>query len=288
MKTRFFVLFSLVAVVVLSMTSCYWVSPGYVGLRVYEMGTDKGKMEVLPIGRHTMGFYKKYYSYPIFVKQYPFTQATTEGSPTDEAFYFQSKEGIKCNVDVAVQAKAISEKVPDLFKTYNTEMETIIHVNIRSYLRDGFIKYGSSMTIDDLYSPAKVDMLKKIESDLKATMGPVGVEIVSVSYLSDIRFPKDVEDAIVGKIKATQDALKAQNQVVQATAEAKIAIEKAKGEAEANKLKQASLSNTVIEWQQLMNEQMAITKWDGKLPQVTGGAIPFVNLATQTDTTAKK
>jgi len=264
--------------VAMALSGCVWVEPGYVGLRVYQMGDDRGKIEVLDVGRHPRGLYKRYYSYPTFVKQYPFTQAATEGSPTDEAFYFQSKEGIKCNVDVAVQAKAIKENVPNLFRTYHSEMESIIKVNIRSFLRDDFIKYGSDMTIDELYSPLKVDMLKKIESNIRDRMGSLGIEIVSISFLSDIRFPAEVEQSIVMKIKATQDALKAQNQVAQARAEADIAIAKARGEAESNKIKQQSLSPTVIEWQRLMNEQMAISKWNGVLPQVTGESTPFVNL----------
>lgn len=278
MKTTVLALVVLFALMTLFITGCVWVEPGHVGLRVYEMGDQRGEMEILDIGRHPRGIYKKYYTYPTFVKQYPFTLAATEGSPIDEAFYFQSKEGIKCNVDVAVQAKAIADKVPTLFKTYHAEMELIIKINIRSYMRDSFIKYGSAMTIDDLYSPAKVEMLKKVQTDVKNMMEPVGIEIVSISFLSDIRFPEEVEQSIVMKIKATQDAMRAQNQVAQAKAEADIAIAKARGEAESNKIKQASLSNTVIEWQMLMNEQLAISKWDGKLPQVTSGAVPFVNV----------
>lgn len=80
----------------------------------------------------------------------------------------------------------------------------------------------------------------------------------------------------------TQDAQKAENEVQKAKAEAEIAIAKANGEgqsilikaqaqAKANQLLSASISPTLVQYK-------AIEVWDGKLPQVSGGNTPFINL----------
>ena len=48
----------------------------------------------------------------------------------------------------------------------------------------------------------------------------------------------------------------------------------ADGQAKANAILNASLTPTLVQWQEIL-------KWDGKLPQVTGGASPFVSLSAR-------
>ena len=48
-------------------------------------------------------------------------------------------------------------------------------------------------------------------------------------------------------------------------------IEEAKGKAQANEVLKQSLSPEIVEIKK-------IEKWDGKLPQVSGGATPFVQI----------
>ena len=91
-----------------------------------------------------------------------------------------------------------------------------------------------------------------------------------------------MQDAINAKNEAVQNALKAENKVKEAEANAKIEIAKAEGEAKAlrikgdgeayyNRVVSASLSTLLV-------QQDAIDKWDGKLPQYSGGATPLLNL----------
>jgi regulator of protease activity HflC (stomatin/prohibitin superfamily) len=91
-----------------------------------------------------------------------------------------------------------------------------------------------------------------------------------------------VHDSINRVIQAAQDALAAQNKVVQAKAEADQVIATAQGaaqatlinakaQADANQLLNASLTDTLVRWQ-------AIAKWNGTMPNVTGGAMPFIDI----------
>ncbi|MET0287807.1 MAG: prohibitin family protein, partial [Polyangiales bacterium] len=60
--------------------------------------------------------------------------------------------------------------------------------------------------------------------------------------------------------------------VAQATGEAEAVLMRAKAESEANRLLTQSLSPQLMEYKRL-------EKWDGKLPQVTGGSsIPMIQL----------
>ena len=78
-------------------------------------------------------------------------------------------------------------------------------------------------------------------------------------------------------------ALKAENEVKAAEAEAKIAIAKAKGEAKANKITAngEAYYNRIVaaSLNELLVRQYAIEKWDGKLPTYSGNnTTPFINI----------
>ena len=95
-------------------------------------------------------------------------------------------------------------------------------------------------------------------------------------FTSNLIYPNSFKNAINAKNNAVQAALMAENKVKQAEAEAKIKVATAEGnaqsllvqsraEAEANTLKQRTLTPLLI-------QQQFIDKWDGALP--TYGTTP--------------
>jgi regulator of protease activity HflC (stomatin/prohibitin superfamily) len=113
----------------------------------------------------------------------------------------------------------------------------------------------------------------------------IGLVVEKVYLVDDLILPDAVVASINSKIKATQMAEQRQNEVAQSTAEANKEIAAAQGvaqsklivaeaEAKAIKLKADALkeSASLVQWQ-------AVDKWDGKLPTVSGGNTPFINLA---------
>lgn len=252
--------------------SCEKVPAGHVGVKVYLLGGSKGvDNEVKDVGRYYIGMNEELYLYPTFLQQYSFTQGETDDSPDDEAFYFQNKDGVKCNIDISVQARADKEKVAILFQRYRDDLRDVIHINLRKLIQNKIQTYASELSVEELYSSKKIEMIKKVEKDLQEECAQYGIIVESVSLLSDVRFPKEVEDAIVGKIQMTQEAMKAQNEVLKAKANADIKIAEARGEAEAIRLKQMAITDNLIRYE-------AVQKWDGQLPTTTGGVIPFINL----------
>jgi len=268
----------------LMLSSCSKVPAGYVGVKVYLYGGNKGvDQEVLGVGRYWIGMNKELYIYPTFMMVYPFTQDKTEGSPNDESIRFQSLEGISCNVDVAVMCHANPAKVATLFQKYRESMPDIIKNFIRQDISNYFVENSSKLSISDLYSSKKIELIRGVKNELRTKLDTFGLIIDDIAYKSDIRFPKEVSAAIIAKIQATQIAIQKQNELVQAQADANKAVAQAEGQAksilevataqaQANRLLNASITSTLVNYK-------AIEKWNGQLPTYTGGgAIPFLNL----------
>jgi len=275
MKKILFVLLVLFAGLGAMSCSTYNVEAGHVGIIVDLYGSDKGiQQQVVGVGRYSLGMNQKLYTYPIYKIQYPFTAAVTEGDPKDEAIRFQNKDGVKCLVDLAVQAqvKSDNESVVKLFTTYREDVKDIIHTQVFNRLRDYTNQYASAMSVEELYGPQKMEMIAKIQQALNKEFEPQGLVIDNISILGNINFEKDVADAITAKITATQKTLQRDNEIKQAEAEAKIAIAKAEGEAASQRAISASLSPEIL-------QKLAIEKWDGKLPTTNASnALPFLNL----------
>jgi hypothetical protein len=52
----------------------------------------------------------------------------------------------------------------------------------------------------------------------------------------------------------------------------------AKAEAESLALQRLQITPELLSLRRIENERAAIAKWDGKLPQVSGAAMPFISL----------
>lgn len=63
-----------------------------------------------------------------------------------------------------------------------------------------------------------------------------------------------------------------------AESEARRIIALAEAQAQANRLLKASLTPEVVRLREIEVQEMAVEKWDGKMPQVAGGSLPLVNL----------
>jgi len=115
---------------------------------------------------------------------------------------------------------------------------------------------------------------EEIKRLLIEKMQPRGIVIEDVLIIN-FDFSESFNSAIEAKVTAEQNALQAKNKLLQIEYEAQQRITQAQGEAEAIRIQVEAIR--VQGGDQYVNLQ-AITKWNGVLPQVTGGAIPFLNL----------
>ena len=258
----------------MSFTSCDRVEAGYVGVKVNLLGADKGvQQEVLGVGRYYIGWNEELYVYPTFQINYVYTKESNEGSPENEEFSFQTQEGMECTVDLGVSAHFNPDSISKMFQTYRKGPDEIRNLVIRNEIRDAINKVAGSVPVESVYGAGKGKLIDTVKLIVKKRLEPTGICIDNIYLIGSIRIPSSVKAALDSKVQATQNAMKAENQFRTAEAEAKIKIANAEGEA-----KSMDIIGDAIRRNPAILDQKAIEKWDGKLPQVTSGSVPFINL----------
>jgi len=248
------------------------ISPGYVGVVVDLLGDNKGvEAKELHVGMHWINPWKRIYQFPIFEQN--------DTWEDNEGFSFQTSEGMAVSGDVGITYHLRPDAIPAIFQRYRRGMDEITNTFIRNYIRDAINKSASRTKIEDLYS-GKTSFFEEVESHVREDLAPIGIELSRIYLIGRFHFPVNVITALNAKIEANQRAQQRENELREAEAEAKKQIAKAEGqarcvvlqaqsEAEANNLLSKSITPELIQWQ-------AVQKWDGNLPHVTGGAVPFI------------
>jgi regulator of protease activity HflC (stomatin/prohibitin superfamily) len=251
------------------------ISPGYVGVVIDMLGDSKGvAAKELHVGMHWIAPWKNVYQFPIFEQN-----DTWEGERN--GFNFQTNEGMAVSADIGITYHLRPESIPIIFQRYRRGMDEITNVFIRNYIRDAINKSASHTRIEDLYS-GKESFFEEIEKHVRYDLSPLGIELSRIYLIGRFHFPQNVITALNAKIEANQRAQQRENELREAEAEAKKQIAKAEGqarcaivqaesEAKANLLLAKSVTEELIQWQ-------AVQRWDGKLPTVTSGATPFIQL----------
>lgn len=109
---------------------------------------------------------------------------------------------------------------------------------------------------------------------LEASRVKVGeILVLADLVIEDVKLSPDLERAIEAKMVQQQEAEKAVYREEQAQTEAKIAVTKAKGEAEAIQIQGAALERTP----RLIDLKM-VERWNGVAPQVVGGGAGAGNI----------
>jgi len=124
----------------------------------------------------------------------------------------------------------------------------------------------------------RTEVSGKIRDALEQRLKRHGVIVDSLAAVN-YDFSAVFDKAIEAKVEAEQKKLTAERDLERIKVEAEQAFAKARGEAEALKAKRLEITPDLLRLKQLENEADAIKKWNGQLPQVTGGATPFVQLA---------
>ncbi|WHY85637.1 prohibitin family protein [Neobacillus novalis] len=96
--------------------------------------------------------------------------------------------------------------------------------------------------------------------------------------IKEFAFSEEFNKAIESKQTAEQNALRAQRDLERIKIEAEQKIAQAGAEAEALRLKKQEVTAELIQLKQIEVQEKALEKWDGRLPSVTGGATPFIDL----------
>lgn len=265
---------------------CDNVPVGNVGVLVHKLGGSKGvDSEEIGVGRVWLGINDDLFIFPTFTQNNVWTKDITEGSPNDDSFTFQTKEGLNVNTDVGIAYHIDPTKIATVFQRYRKGADEITNVVLRNTVRDAFNKAASNVDIESVYGAGKAKLMEDVIKRVQDEMRPIGIEVENIFLVGNMRLPETVVEAINAKIGATQKAAQRENEVAQAKAEADKAIATARGEAESRlaiakaEAEAIKLKGDALKDNPKLAELSAIERWDGHLPQyMMGNSTPFINL----------
>lgn len=118
----------------------------------------------------------------------------------------------------------------------------------------------------------RAELKGEIDTQLRSRLERYGLKVDDVS-LVNIAFSPEFSRAIEAKQVAEQQAKQAEFVALKATKDAEAEVNRAKGQAEAQKLLRQTLTPELL-------QKQAIEKWDGQFPVVMGGSgsVPFINI----------
>lgn len=266
----------LLTIGVLGLTSCDKVPAGYRGVIVELYGSDKGVNEQsVGVGRYWLGWNRELYLFPTFLQNYSWKDK--------QAITMQTSEGLSIRTDAGITYSIQPDNVVKVFSKYRLGIEEITNTFLHNQVRDAMNEVASTMTVEQIYGTQKEDFIKKVNTIVKQEAVVNGIEVDKIYLVGSFELPQTVINSINSKIQASQNAMKVENEVATARAEAQKTIveAEAKGkqilinaesQAKANKILAESLTKEFVSYQ-------AILKWNGELPRMTGNtAIPFVNI----------
>ncbi len=283
-------LFSVLAVLPLSSCACTLIEPGYVGIVIDKTGDHREVTSAdVKVGRV---WYNPYSTaivvYPVRVVRVVWTKSPTEGSPNDDSFTINTREGVSLNTDASLAFHMKESQAPRVYTKYRQQMETLKDGVIRDIVRDSLARASASMTVDEIVGEGRARFEDEAAKAIKDRLEPEGFTVDTFALINDIRVPASIKQRIDEKIATTQQAIAAENKLRETKAVAQQKIEEARGEAEATKLRaqgEADANGIIAhsispELARYRLTEKTLEKWDGRLPQVTGDrASPFVSLA---------
>lgn len=268
------------------------IPPGYTGIKINRL-VDRGiTRENVVTG---FVFFNPIQSaiviYPTFVQRVVWTHDLQEGSPTNEELTFNTKDSVPVNIDVAVSYILEVARVPEFYTKFRADrIESFAHGYLRDTARNVVVAIGSEYTFDDINGARKEEFLDRVTKALHARVVTLGVAIQQFGLVGALRPPQSLLEAVNAKTKAIQDAIRTENEVRAAQAEAKKRVAIAEGEAAANRALASSLDDRLLAWERLKLQRVAIDKWNGQMPSVLSGegnAMLF-NIPTPAPTSTRK
>jgi len=175
---------------------------------------------------------------------------------------------------VALNYHVVPDKANVVYQTLGVEFkERIIDPAIQEVMKAVSARY----TAEELITK-RAAVSEAMRANLAERLLPNNIAVDAVSIVA-FSFSKVFTEAIESKQTAEQLALKAKRDLDRIKIEAEQTITAAKAEAESLRLQKANISPDLIELRKIEANLRAIDKWNGILPQVTGGgAVPFIGV----------
>lgn len=281
----------LIVALVCTVANIKRIPAGYVGI-VYSMNSGVVG-ETLSQGWHVVPPTKKITIYSIGLEQSYLTSDEKGDSPEDESFNVPTSDGKTVKVNLEFSYRFDEERIANTFvifkgKNGETVKDTFIKPKIVAWTQEVTANYP----VTDLFGDKRTEINAELDRYLKEKFDQYGIKIDTVNF-TDINVDAETQNAIQKKVTAQQELelanieaqtakiqaekdkevaqINAEQRVIKAQAEADALRIAAEAEAEANREIAASLTSELI-------ENNKIEKWNGSLPQFSGGTTPIINM----------
>jgi regulator of protease activity HflC (stomatin/prohibitin superfamily) len=269
MKKLFNIIFAIVIAATIS--SCTRIDAGHVGLKINMTSSSKGVQDVT----ETTGwvFYAPWLT---VIEEFPTYTQTCDY----DAFTITTKDAAQFSVDPTLNYSPIRTQIPTIYVQYRKPLKEIEVTIIRNIVYDAYRITANKYSSDSIMSN-RGKFEAEAESYLTNALLKDGFKFERIT--SNLHPPKSLQDMIDAKNRSIQVALKAENDVKTAEANAKIAVAEANGkaqaqiaeakgdfeaakfEAAANRERQSAYTDNFIKYQYLKT-------WNGQLPQYILGS----------------
>jgi regulator of protease activity HflC (stomatin/prohibitin superfamily) len=272
---------ALLAVLLLLPNTFTYINPGYVGIVIHRAG---GGVDPTPLGpgvHPRLPFVTGIEEYPVFLKTLVLTRNSVEGSTQNDEINVNSVEGQPLSLDVSLSFEIDPAQTPKLYSTFRTDINMITHGYVKQTIRQALQEVIGQEPVADVIGPKKAEATNRTLALIAQRLAPYGFQVKQFT-INELRAPSTVMDAINTKNVMQQQALTAQNELqkntfqaqgdsIKAAGRAKAITAEAEAQARANELLARSITPTLVQYE-------LTKKWDGKLPQVSGGATPLIQL----------
>jgi prohibitin 2 len=271
----------LLVLLLLVPTAVTYINPGHVGIVIHRTGGGVDPRALGP-GLHmrnplTTGIEE----YPTFMQTLVLTRASSEGSRDNDEINVNSVEGQPLSLDVSMSFELDPTKVPALYSTFRTDIATIQHTYVKQAIRQALQEVVGNEEIAAIIGPKKAEVTGRVTKSLEQRLDPYGISVKQFT-INELRAPPAVIEAINQKNVMQQQALTSQNELqknqfqaqgdsIKAAGRAKAILAEAEAQAKANRLLSESITPTLVQYE--MSK-----RWNGQMPQVTGGAMPMLQL----------
>ncbi len=182
-----------------------------------------------------------------------------------------TKDLQQVHTDVTINYRLNADKVAYIYKDFGRDVaDKVLVPAVNEAVKSVTAKYTSEELITK-----RDEVSANVLQHIKDKVSQYDININSVS-MSNFAFSAEYQKSIEAKVIATQNKLKAEQDLQRIEVEARQAIATAEGKAKAIQIETAAInSQGGTNYVQLKT----VEKWDGKLPTtMAGSSTPFINL----------
>lgn len=237
-----------------------YVGQGEVGV-VYTAKSGV-KEKTLNPGFHFVGPFAKVKDFPISQQQLVLSNNSAdfnEKKLEKDTHVDAPADGGMVKMNMTINYNFIPEKVTGLYEKFNgMDGEQIVESKVKNSILAYIKEVTPKFSVMDIYSTKRAEIGQEIIKYLNEKLQDEYGMNISSALIIDVQLDKELQKKVQAKEQAKQDAEKAEldkqtalaqaeTDKVKAEAEAAVAIEKARGQAEANRLLSESITPELIQ-----------------------------------------